>query len=50
MLAQGLCEAHYSEQGMQGDDYVSLDVGKDFIASWEKKFGYASFAAVHVVD
>mgnify|MGYP006292702761 CR=1 FL=1 len=40
----------YSEQGMQGDDYVSLDVGKDFIASWEAKFGYASFAEVHVVD
>jgi hypothetical protein len=40
----------YSEQGMQGDDYVSLDVGKDFIASWEAKFGYANFADVHVVD
>lgn len=24
----------YSEQGMQGDDYVSLDVGVDFIESW----------------
>ena len=40
----------YSEQGMQGDNYVSLDVGADFIASWEAKFGYASFADVHVVD
>ncbi len=29
----------YSEQGMQGDDYVSLDIGADFIASWEAKFG-----------
>ncbi len=28
----------YSEQGMQGDDYVSLDVGKDFLDSWYKKF------------
>lgn len=28
----------YSEQGMQGDDYVSCDVGEDFIASWQKKF------------
>ena len=46
-LAVDLC---YSEQGMQGDDYVSLDVGADFIASWEAKFGYASFADVHVVD
>ena len=24
----------YSEQGMQGDDYVSLDVGKAFLDSW----------------
>ena len=46
-LVVDLC---YSEQGMQGDDYVSLDVGADFIASWEAKFGYASFADVHVVD
>ena len=27
----------YSEQGMQGDNYVSLDVGSDFIASWRAK-------------
>ena len=26
----------YSEQGMQGDNYVSLDVGKKFIDSWIK--------------
>jgi len=26
----------YSEQGMQGDDYVSLDVGEKFLASWIK--------------
>lgn len=26
----------YSEQGMQGRDYVSCDVGKAFIDSWEK--------------
>jgi len=30
-------DVDYSEQGMQGDDYVSLDVGKDFIDSWKKK-------------
>ena len=24
----------YSEQGMQGDDYVSLDVGKRFVQTW----------------
>jgi len=28
----------YSEQGMQGDDYVSLDVGKEFIDSWYQKY------------
>lgn len=38
LLAQGLAQADYSEQGMQGDDFVSLDVGKDFIAKWEAKF------------
>lgn len=27
----------YSEQGMQGDDYVSLDVGADFIQSFYQK-------------
>ena len=29
-------DVSYSEQGMQGDDYVSLDVGEKFIASWTK--------------
>lgn len=32
-------DVEYSEQGMQGDDFVSLDVGADFIAAWEAKFG-----------
>ena len=33
---QGLdaTDVSYSEQGMQGDNYVSLDVGDQFIASW----------------
>ena len=35
-LVVDLC---YSEQGMQGDDYVSCDVGADFIKRWEAKFG-----------
>ena len=35
-LVVDLC---YSEQGMQGDDYVSLDVGAGFLASWYAKFG-----------
>ena len=35
-LVVDLC---YSEQGMQGDNYVSLDVGAEFLASWVAKFG-----------
>lgn len=31
----------YSEQGMQGDDYVSLDAGTDFYNAWMQKFGIA---------
>lgn len=27
----------YSEQGMQGDDYVSLDVTETFITSWRQR-------------
>jgi hypothetical protein len=37
---------NYSEQGMQGDDYVSLDVGKTFIDSWAAKFGQATVDAL----
>jgi hypothetical protein len=29
----------YSEQGMQGDDYVSLDAGTKFYEAWMQKFG-----------
>lgn len=29
---------NFSEQGMQGDNYVSLDVGGDFITSWFATF------------
>ncbi len=32
-------DVSYSEQGMQGDNYVSCDVGKKFLASWSTKFG-----------
>ena len=39
LTAQGLCAVDYSEQGMQGDDYVSLDVEADFLRLWEAKFG-----------
>lgn len=30
-------DVNYSEQGMQGAEYVSLDVGEAFIKSWMKK-------------
>ena len=32
-------DVEYSEQGMQGDNYVSLDVGAEFLAAWAVKFG-----------
>jgi hypothetical protein len=32
-------DVSYSEQGMQGDDYVSLDAGTEFYRAWMKKFG-----------
>jgi hypothetical protein len=38
-LVVDLC---YSEQGMQGDNYVSLDVGEEFLHSWARKFGQDS--------
>lgn len=40
LTAHGLAgdDVDYSEQGMQGDDYVSCDIGKAFIDSWAKKF------------
>ncbi len=40
LALQGLdnLDVEYSEQGMQGDDYVSLDIGEDFLVSWERKF------------
>ena len=28
----------YSEQGMQGDNYVSLDVSEAFLKAWDAKF------------
>lgn len=30
-------DVNYSEQGMQGDDYVSLDVGPQFLESWLRR-------------
>ena len=31
-------DVYYSEQGMQGNDYVSCDVGGEFLKSWGEKF------------
>ena len=38
--AHGLpgADVEYSEQGMQGDAYVSLDIGKKFLKAWACKF------------
>ena len=33
--AQAVDEIVYSEQGMQGGDYVSLDVGAEFVREWQ---------------
>lgn len=42
---QGLVvDVCYSEQGMQGDNYVSLDVGKEFLDGWARKFGVGSLS------
>jgi hypothetical protein len=39
LVAQGLATVSYSEQGMQGDDYVSCDiVSAKFLQLWEAKF------------
>jgi hypothetical protein len=39
LTAVGLAgsDVDYSEQGMQGDNYVSCDVGKKFLKAWNKK-------------
>ena len=46
--AHGLpgADVDYSEQGMQGDDYVSCDVGAAFIASYKAKHA-DEFAAMY---
>ncbi len=32
--AEAVGTVGYSEQGMQGDDYVSLDAGEEFVRAW----------------
>lgn len=36
--AEAADQVEYSEQGMQGDDYVSLDVDAKFCSEWLAKF------------
>lgn len=38
LFVHGLTTVDYSEQGMQGDDYVSCDVDEAFISAWDAKF------------
>jgi hypothetical protein len=39
LVEQGLATVSYSEQGMQGDNFVSCDiVGAKFLQAWERKF------------
>lgn len=40
LYQQGLdgSDVSYSEQGMQGDNFVSCDIGEDFITSWFEKY------------
>ena len=42
LATHGLPAVSYSEQGMQGEDYVSLDAEGDFISAWASKFGVDS--------
>jgi hypothetical protein len=37
-------DVDYSEAGMQGNDYVSCDVGKAFLDSWKAKFNLSTVA------
>ena len=38
----------YSEQGMQGDDYVSLDAGGKFYKAWLAKFSIAQEQLIEI--
>jgi hypothetical protein len=38
-------DLNYSEQGMQSDNYVSMDVGNAFMKEWDAKMGLDSASA-----
>ena len=38
---QALVDINYTEQGMQGDNYVSLDVGQDFLVECTPLYRFA---------
>ena len=46
LAEHGLPAAEYSEQGMQGNNYVSLDIDSKFLAAWAKKFDVTLAALV----
>jgi len=37
-LGLPFADVDYSEQGMQGDNYVSFDVGEEFLTAWYAKY------------
>jgi hypothetical protein len=39
-------DVSYSEQGLQGNDYVSLDVGEDFLRAWGEKYRVTNWTTV----
>lgn len=42
---KAVSDIDFSEQGMQGDNYVSMDVGKYFLNEWDAKMGLDANAA-----
>lgn len=42
-------DVEYSEQGMQGDDYVSCDAGTKFYRAWMKKFNIPEEKLVDII-
>ena len=45
-IGLGSADVGYSEQGMQGDNYVSLDVEEEFLAKWKAKYPEAYAATL----
>ena len=41
--SEEVSDVDYSEQGMQGRNYVSCDIGEKFLRGWKRVFGVESF-------